>query len=45
MTEKSPYGLKDLLTDVAIVSIIGGAVLLIMGSFPEFFGKFLPFLK
>ena len=45
MTEKPPYGWKDLFTDAAIIAVVGGAVLLIVGSFPEFFGKFLPFLK
>ena len=45
MTEKPPYGWKDLFTDMAIITVVGGAVLLIVGSFPEFFGKFLPFLK
>jgi len=45
MTAKPPYGLKDLFTDAAIVAVIGGAVLLIVGSFPEFFEKLLPFLK
>ena len=37
------YGWKDLFTDTAIIAVIGGAMLLIVGSFSEFFGKFLPF--
>ena len=45
MDKKVPYGWKDLLTDAAIISVIGGILLLIIGSFPDFFGKFLPFLK
>tara|TARA_B100000029_G_C16738750_1_gene653640 strand:- start:221 stop:358 length:138 start_codon:yes stop_codon:yes gene_type:complete len=45
MTEKIPYGWKDLITDGAIVAVVGGFVLVIIGSFPEFFSKFLPFLK
>ncbi len=45
MTKKSPYGWKDLLTDAAIVAVVGGVVLLIIGSFPELFSKFLPFLN
>ena len=44
MPKNLPYGLKDLITDVAIISILLGLVLLIVGSFPESFGKFLPFL-
>tara|TARA_B100000029_G_C17221338_1_gene831823 strand:+ start:148 stop:285 length:138 start_codon:yes stop_codon:yes gene_type:complete len=45
MTSKPPYGWKDLLTDSAIIAVAGGIILLIVGSFPEFFGKFLPFLQ
>ena len=45
MTNKAPYGWKDLLTDTAIIAVVGGIVLVIVGSFPEFFGRFLPFLK
>jgi len=45
MTEKPPYRWKDLFTDAAIVAVVGGVVLLIVGSFPEFFVKFLTFLK
>jgi len=43
MTEKAPYGLKDLLADAAIIAVVVGIVLVIVGSFPESFGKFLPF--
>jgi len=43
MTTKPPYGWKDLLTDAAIVAIVGGVVLLIIGSLPEFLVKFLNF--
>ena len=45
MTDKPPYGWKDLFTDAAIVAVVSGIVLLIVGSFPESFGKFLPFLR
>ncbi len=45
MTNGSPYGWKDLLTDAAIIAVAGGIVLVAIGSFPEFFGNFLPFLK
>ena len=45
MTDEAPYGWKDLLTDMAIFAVAGGIVLVIVGSFPEFFGKFLSFLK
>ena len=45
MTHKSPYGWKDLFTDAAIIVVAGGIVLVIVGSFSEFFGRFLPFLK
>ena len=45
MTEKLPYGWKDLLTDAAIIAALGGIVLVIVGSFPEFFERFLPFLQ
>ena len=45
MTDKPPYGWKDLLTDAAIVAVVSGIVLLIVGSFPESIGKFLPFLR
>ena len=45
MTDKSPYGWKDLLTDAAIIAVVGGILLLIVGSFPEFFEKLLPFKK
>ena len=44
MPDTSPYGWKDLLTDAAIIAIGAGIVLLIIGSFPEFFGKIMPFL-
>tara|TARA_B100000700_G_C14785560_1_gene733361 strand:- start:607 stop:735 length:129 start_codon:yes stop_codon:yes gene_type:complete len=39
------YGLKDLITDLAIISVVLGIVLVIVGSFPEFFGKVLPFIN
>ncbi len=39
------YGWKDFLTDAAIIAVVTGVILLIVGSFPEFFGKFLPFLR
>ena len=45
MTDKPPYGWKDLLTDAAILSVAAGTLLLIIGSFPDFFSKVLPFLK
>ena len=45
MTNKPPYGWKDLLADAAIIAVAGGILLVIVGSFPAFFGKFLPFLK
>ncbi|WP_320674100.1 hypothetical protein [Prochlorococcus sp. MIT 1341] len=45
MTEKKPYIWKDLFVDAAIVAVFLGGALLIIGSFPEFFGKFLSFLK
>ena len=45
MTDKSPYGWKDLLNDAAIIAVAVGIVLLIVGSFPEFFVRFLPFLE
>ena len=39
------YNWKDLIVDTAIVAVVIGAVLLIIGSFPTNFSKFLPFLK
>ena len=45
MPDKPPYGWKDLLTDAAILAVVVGILLVILGSFPEFFGKLLPFLK
>ena len=45
MTDNPSYGWKDLFSDAAIVAVVAGALLLIVGSFPEFFGKFLPFLR
>jgi len=45
MTNKPPYGWKGLLTDAAIIAVASGILLVIVGSFPDFFGKFLPFLK
>ena len=45
MKKKVPYGWKDFLSDAAIISVIAGIVLLIVGSFPEFFTKILSFLK
>ncbi len=45
MAKQPPYGWKDLLTDVAIISVVVGVILFTVGSFPGFFGKFLPFLK
>jgi len=45
MGDKTSYGLKDLITDAAILSIFGGILLLTIGSFPEFFGRFLPFFE
>ncbi|ABX08571.1 hypothetical protein [Prochlorococcus marinus] len=35
------YGWKDLLVDAAIIVVIAGIILLVIGSFPGFFGKFL----
>ena len=45
MPDTSPYGWKDLLTDAAIVALVAGLILLIIGYFPDFFGKFLPLFK
>jgi len=45
MTDKPTYGWKDLLTDAAIIAIIAGVFLVIVGSFPDFFSKLLTFLK
>ncbi len=45
MKSKPPYGWKDLFTDAAIVAVVCGLVMLIIGSFPEFFGKLLTFYK
>ena len=45
MNDGAPYGWKDLVTDLAIIAVVLGIALLIVGSFPGFFGKFLPFLK
>ena len=45
MTDKPPYGGKDLLADSAIIAVAAGMALVIFGSFPEFFGKFLPLMK
>ena len=39
MNDKAPYGWKDLLTDAAILAVVGGVLLVIVGSFPQFFGK------
>ncbi len=39
------YGWKDLLTDAAIIAVVAGFVLVVVGSFPEFLGKSVPFLK
>ena len=39
MIDKPPYGFKDLLTDAAIIAVVGGIALLIVGSFPESFGR------
>ena len=39
------YNWKDLLVDAAIVSVVLGVMILIVGSFPTTFSKFLPFLK
>ncbi len=44
MTEKPAYGWRDLLADAAIIAVVFGVVLIIVGTFPEFFGKFLQFL-
>ena len=43
--DKPPYGWKDLLTDAAIIAIAVGIVLVIIGSFPESFERFLSILK
>ncbi len=45
MADKPSYGWKDLLVDTAIVAIVVGAALTVVGSFSESFGKFLPFLQ
>ena len=37
MIEKPPNGWKDLLTDPAIIAVVAGIILLILGSSPEFF--------
>ena len=39
------YNWKYLLVDAAIVAVVLGLLALIIGSFPAYFGKFLPFLK
>ena len=39
------YNWKDLLVDAAIMAVVLGSVLLIVGSFPATFSKVLPFLK
>ena len=39
------YNWKDLLVDAAIVSVVLGAVVIMVGSFPATFSKLLPFLK
>ncbi|WP_269625052.1 hypothetical protein [Prochlorococcus marinus] len=39
------YNWKDLLVNAAILSVLVGVLALIVGSFPETFSKFLPFLK
>ncbi len=43
--QQPPYGWKDIVTDAAIIALVGGLGLLIIGSFPEFFSKLLPFLE
>ncbi len=45
MSDKPPYGWKDLLVDTAIIAVVAGTGLLILGSFPDFFEKFLPHLQ
>tara|TARA_Y100001968_G_scaffold323473_1_gene361211 strand:- start:227 stop:436 length:210 start_codon:yes stop_codon:yes gene_type:complete len=45
MRNKPSYGWKDFITDAAIILIVLGIVFLIVGSSPEFFSKFLPFLN
>ncbi len=44
MQGEPPYGWKDLLTDTAIIAVVAGIILLVIGSFPESFGKLIPFL-
>jgi len=39
------YNWKDLLVDAGIVAVFLGVLALIVGSFPETFSKFIPFLK
>ncbi len=39
------YSPKDLIYDVAYVAVLLGAVLFVIGSFPEFFGKVLQIFK
>ena len=39
------YGWKDLLTDAAIVAVFSGILLIVVGSFPDLFEKFLSFFK
>ena len=39
------YNWKDLLVDAAIVAVVLGLLVLIVGSFPATFSKFIPFLK
>ena len=45
MTDNPSYGWKDLFSDAVIVLVVAGAVLIIIGSFPELFGKLLPFQR
>tara|TARA_Y100001968_G_C19358400_1_gene718449 strand:- start:640 stop:801 length:162 start_codon:yes stop_codon:yes gene_type:complete len=40
MKETFPYGWKDFSSDVAILSVVLGILLLLVGSFQDFFDKF-----
>tara|TARA_Y100001968_G_C19061034_1_gene573814 strand:+ start:532 stop:669 length:138 start_codon:yes stop_codon:yes gene_type:complete len=42
MKKTFPYAWKDLISNLGILSGILGIVLLILGSFPDFFDKSLP---
>ncbi|KGG14439.1 hypothetical protein EV11_1100 [Prochlorococcus sp. SS52] len=43
MTKK--YNSKDLMYDAAYIAVLIGILLIVIGSFPEFFGKILQIIK